>query len=140
MDRITIPNASAVVLRRNVLRAAEPFPDRLRLCGDWLLWMRVLSRSDVAYCARPLNYWRQDTSHSRASDAGTLEWLEGEGVLSEGAALVGLSPAETEVVLMRFLRKCWQWQRESLARRSGVEAPVSLWTRVRRRLRSLAGR
>jgi len=115
----TLPSASAVLCRRSALQAAGVPDADLRLCGDWLTWMRLLSAWDVAFVAEPLNYWRQRTSHARLPSNGTLEWLEGERVLTEGCRLAGLSRAETTGVLFDFLKRCWQWQREYIEAVSG---------------------
>jgi glycosyltransferase involved in cell wall biosynthesis len=111
-DRNTIPNASAVLIRRQALEAAGPLETGHRLCGDWLLWIKLLAGSDLAYVAEPLNFWRQNSSNARAASNGTLEWLEGEGVLRYAAEVAGLDAAATQEVLFRYLRRCWQWQRE----------------------------
>jgi hypothetical protein len=55
----TIPNASAVVLRREVFLGQVKRIPRMRLCGDWLLWARILSVSDVAFVSEALNYHRE---------------------------------------------------------------------------------
>jgi cellulose synthase/poly-beta-1,6-N-acetylglucosamine synthase-like glycosyltransferase len=111
-DRNTIPNASAVLLRRSVLDAIGPLDTDFRLCGDWLLWIRILAVSDIAFVADKLNFWRQHTSHARAASNGTLEWIEGERVLQAAARAAELSAGETREILFRYLRRCWQWQRE----------------------------
>jgi glycosyltransferase involved in cell wall biosynthesis len=54
----TIPNASAVVVRRDRFLAASRAATGLRLTGDWMIWAGVLLASDVAYVAAPLNSFR----------------------------------------------------------------------------------
>ena len=54
-----VANASAVVLRREVLQHADPFYQSFRSVGDWLLWIQLAEKGRVAYCAEPLNYFRQ---------------------------------------------------------------------------------
>ena len=54
----TIPNASAVVFRREVYLAAGGADETMRYCGDWLLWGKMLLRADIAYTAHPMNYFR----------------------------------------------------------------------------------
>lgn len=54
----TIPNASAVVFRRDVFLRSGGAPTHLRLAGDWLTWARMLCRSDLAFTPEPLNYFR----------------------------------------------------------------------------------
>src|SRR4051812_47380318 len=43
----TIPNASAVVFRREAFLRAGGAPLTLRLSGDWLAWVRILQFGDV---------------------------------------------------------------------------------------------
>ena len=54
----TIPNASAVLVRRDLLLQASRYVGWMRICGDWLTWSRVLMRADVAFAAEHLNYFR----------------------------------------------------------------------------------
>lgn len=115
----TIPNASAVLIRRSALDISggiidEPF----RLCGDWLQWIRILSVSDIAFVPECLNYWRQKTSNARVKSAGTLEWIEGEKILSYACDILNLSQEQKYHILLAFLRKCWEWQREFI--QSGI--------------------
>lgn len=110
----TIPNASAVLMRRSVLEKVRPIDAGFRLCGDWLHWIRMLAISDLAFVAEPLNFWRLDSSNARVAAPGTMEWIEGERVLSQAAGLLGLSESERDKVLLNFLRKCWAWQREHI--------------------------
>ena len=109
----TIPNASAILIRRSALEKSggvieQPF----RLCGDWLQWIKILADSDIGFVPECLNFWRQKTSNARVKSAGTLEWSEGEQVLTCACDILNLSEAEKANILLRFLRQCWQWQRE----------------------------
>jgi glycosyltransferase involved in cell wall biosynthesis len=54
----TIPNASAVLFRRSVFEDVGGANGEFRTCGDWLLWLKVLLKYDVAFVAKPLNYFR----------------------------------------------------------------------------------
>lgn len=54
----TIPNASAVLLRRSVLLSVNGAPENLKYCGDWITWINILCKSDIAFIADPLNYFR----------------------------------------------------------------------------------
>jgi len=61
--RNTIPNASAVLLRRNVYEKTGFADATLRLNGDWLQWIKMLLISDLVFVAQPLNYFR---THNRS--------------------------------------------------------------------------
>ena len=54
----TIPNASAVLLRRSVIEKVGYAIETMRLSGDHHLWVRMLLVSDLAYLSEPLNYYR----------------------------------------------------------------------------------
>ena len=54
----TIPNASAVVFRRDVYLTAGGADEDMRYGGDWLLWAKMLLHADIAYSAQPMNYFR----------------------------------------------------------------------------------
>lgn len=59
----SIPNASAVLLRGDVLRRLS-LPVGMICCGDWITWIRMLRLGDIAYQSRQLNLYR---SHVGAS-------------------------------------------------------------------------
>jgi glycosyltransferase involved in cell wall biosynthesis len=66
----TIPNASAVLLRRETLDRAGGVPLDLKLTGDWMTYVNMLSISDIAFVSEPLNYFRQhvNTVRGRLAD------------------------------------------------------------------------
>lgn len=64
--RNTIPNASAVLIRREMMESAGYAEESMSLCGDWITWIRVLLHSDIAYSAKALNYYRFHNSSVRA--------------------------------------------------------------------------
>ena len=45
----TIPNASAVLMRRSVLLDTGKLNMEMRLAGDWMLWAKMLMISDIAF-------------------------------------------------------------------------------------------
>jgi glycosyltransferase involved in cell wall biosynthesis len=67
----TVPNASAVLLRKDVFLQSGGAPVDMRLCGDWMTWVRMLQISDIAYFPASLNYFRKhdatvrETTHFR---------------------------------------------------------------------------
>ena len=105
----TIPNASAVLIRASVLQSIDYIDDTHNLCGDWLLWIKLLLQSNVGYVAEKLNYWRQSSSHARLHPPGILEWKEGQEVLKYLAKELGLSEAERDKIFLDFLRRCCEW-------------------------------
>lgn len=69
-----IHNASAVLLRRSIYEKVGHADESLKLCGDWLLWIKMLLISDIAFVAEPLNYYRahSETVRYEASRNGTF--------------------------------------------------------------------
>lgn len=59
MHENVIPNASAVVFRRNIYERIGGVDLSIKSCSDWLLWLKMLSLSDIVYIAEPLNYFRR---------------------------------------------------------------------------------
>jgi hypothetical protein len=102
------------VVFRNAEGIADLVDDSMRLCADWLFWVRLLQRGGVAYVAKPLSCWRLQSSNARKRPPGELEWLEGERVLLEAVKMLKLTPAERDRILLDFLRKCWKWRLEAL--------------------------
>ncbi|WP_413625498.1 glycoside hydrolase family 99-like domain-containing protein [Luteibacter sp. Lutesp34] len=62
----TIPNVSAVVFRapplRQVLRDAAPVIQSFRIAGDWVAYLLLAAKGQVAYVAEPLNRHRRHSS------------------------------------------------------------------------------
>lgn len=70
--RNTIPNASAVLVKKNILQSAlESFPFQFRYAGDWYIWVKCVEAGNVAFLNQPLNYFRQhkQTTRSKKSDS-----------------------------------------------------------------------
>lgn len=62
----TIPNASAVLVRRYLFDVIGYAEENMRLCGDWLTWIKLLLQSDIAFVAKPLNYYRTHSTTVRS--------------------------------------------------------------------------
>lgn len=72
----TIPNASAVLLRKSVFEAIGYADTSMRLCGDWITWIKILLFSDIAFSNQVLNYFRTHHSSVRSTS-----FLRGQNVL-----------------------------------------------------------
>lgn len=55
----SIPNASAVLFRRDLFSEIGGADESMRLSGDWHLWVKMLLRGRVHYIAEPLNRFRE---------------------------------------------------------------------------------
>jgi hypothetical protein len=62
-----IPNASAVVFKRSLVSQQIFLKDMLemKMCGDWLFWIKICSKTNVGFISEPLNHFRSHGSMSR---------------------------------------------------------------------------
>ena len=84
----TVPNASAVVFRRASYERNGGADEKLRLCGDWKLWVAMALEGKIAYLGEPLNYFRSHESSVRstsrkdgldvAEDSQLIGWIAGQ--------------------------------------------------------------
>ncbi len=61
----TIPNASGALMRKSTFLACGGAETGWRLNGDWFFYVKMLLRSDLAYVAKHLNYFRFHTQTQR---------------------------------------------------------------------------
>lgn len=54
-----IPNASAVLFRKDKMKAIGMADETYKLNGDWLFWIKLMRDSDIAFVANSLNYFRK---------------------------------------------------------------------------------
>jgi glycosyltransferase involved in cell wall biosynthesis len=109
----TIPNASAVLIRASALRSIDKLDDGYELCGDWLLWIKILLQSNIAYVANKLNYWRQYSSNARTYIAGVIESNEGPRIINYLAKELGLSESERDNMVTDFVTRCSEWMNDA---------------------------
>lgn len=85
----TIPNASAVLMRKKVFLDAGGACASMRLNGDKMTWTRMLLVADIAYCAEHLNYFRthQQNVRSVATYRNKLENFEWASFLSQRVSI-----------------------------------------------------
>ena len=62
-----IPNASAVLVRRALLtdQAVWHGVMDMRLCGDWLIWTRLLAKTRIGFISEELNLFRHHAATTR---------------------------------------------------------------------------
>jgi glycosyltransferase involved in cell wall biosynthesis len=62
-----IPNASAVIFRRRLM--AHHFFDekllKMKMAGDWLMWIRIAFNTNVGFVSQPLNFFRKHDKTTR---------------------------------------------------------------------------
>ena len=109
-QRNTIPNASAVLIRRDLLMEASQGAETMRLSGDWWTWSRALLRSDVAFVAEPLNYFRSHVKSVRDTTKLPTVCAEEFAILAHICSRVPVSSALRQQVFHEAfykLRRCF---------------------------------
>ncbi|MBN1197438.1 MAG: glycosyltransferase family 2 protein [Candidatus Aminicenantes bacterium] len=76
VHRCTIPNASAVLFRRRAFLDAGAADESMRLCGDWMTYVRLLLRWDLCFSARALNATRCHSQTVRSTMSGNPREIE----------------------------------------------------------------
>lgn len=104
----TILNASGVVFRKTV-GVESLVDDTMRLCADWLFWVRMLIKGKIAYTPKVLNYWRLQSSNARTKAAGVLEREESEVIMDEIAEVLAVDLQEKKRLKDKFREMCTEW-------------------------------
>lgn len=76
IHRNIIPNASAVVFRKSVYKSTSGIDTTMALNGDWLLWIKMLELSYLAFCAKELNYFRQHNNKATGQNTRNYNGLK----------------------------------------------------------------
>jgi glycosyltransferase involved in cell wall biosynthesis len=65
-----IPNASAVLFKRSSVKAVffDEVLLNMKMCGDWLFWIRLCNGNRIAFVGEALNYFRCHDSITRIHD------------------------------------------------------------------------
>lgn len=139
--RNTIPNASAVLVRREqLLRLA--FPIDYKFCGDWLLWSKLLAHGDISYLSKPLNKFRKHAASTRTTKPFAEEKkrvAEYIAVIQNNRSFFGrcLNVAKYDWILQEMHRKRYGMGKRSVFK-VGLTFPLILrylYLRVSKRLR-----
>jgi glycosyltransferase involved in cell wall biosynthesis len=70
-----VPNASAVVFRKDIYDSVGGADETLRACGDWKVWAAMAHTRKVAYICEPLNYYRSHDATVRSKSSHVPEIL-----------------------------------------------------------------
>lgn len=100
-----IPNASAVIFRKSVFEASGCAETNFRLLGDWLVWLSMLSISNVAFVAKPHNSFRFHANNV-SSNVSEQKWLkESMQMMKSIQQTVKPIPAKFDIALDCFLER-----------------------------------
>ncbi len=72
----TIPNASAVLIRKAVYDTVGGADETMTLSGDWSTWVKMLLVSDVAFIPEHCNYFRDHGSTVRHRTVNTVVFVQ----------------------------------------------------------------
>jgi glycosyltransferase involved in cell wall biosynthesis len=103
----SIPNASAVVFRRDRCSTRELKHSRFKVSTDWLFWKSVAETGTIAHVAEPLNRFR---SHPQTVRNRNIELILQEMISTSHAILISGGYAPEDELKRRLLAR-------SLARR-----------------------
>lgn len=102
----TVPNASSTLIRRSVYEKAGCADETMKVCGDWLMWLKMLMISDAAFVATPLNYFRtHPNTVRRETFTNGVRIEEDYKVISYILASLDISPAIAERVREKMATK-----------------------------------
>jgi len=108
VQRNTIPNASAVVVKHDIFLKAIQQIEASRLAGDWWTWSQVLLQTDVAYLAEPMNFFRTHVSSVRDTTKLPAACAEEFAVIAQICTHVKV-PSEIRRVV--FHEAFYKWRR-----------------------------
>ena len=70
--RCTIPNASACVFKKELATLNCGF-DKMRYCGDWLFWIKLLENTSIGFSAETLSHFRHHEGSTRNKKSAKQE-------------------------------------------------------------------
>jgi glycosyltransferase involved in cell wall biosynthesis len=120
----TIPNASAVLFRRETFLEVGGAAEDLSLAGDWLTWVKLCLASDLAYVAEPLNFFRRHRRSVRDTREAGVQTLEAYRIQAYIRSRLTLTPEESEAAFeylaRRFVKRSLRLRRR-IPLRSGAK-------------------
>lgn len=102
----TIPNASAVVFRKETFDSIDTNIE-MRLCGDWVIWSRIMKQGDIAFISKPLNFFRTHNNNVRSTTSKKLILKEHLAAIKDVADVKRMNIAERKI-LAKKLYLNWQ--------------------------------
>lgn len=113
-----IYNASMAVFRKSAYVLIDTDFDHYSYCGDWVFWIELCLKGDVAEVCRVLNSYRQHkgqtTQHSLKSGG---KWIEMGYVLKRAADLLNLSDVQRRCLRGRYTKR---FAKEEVPNRSEI--------------------
>lgn len=102
----TVPNASAVLIRRSVIKKHPANYNGFALSGDWLTYITILEHSDIAFIAENLNYNRLHKKRVTASlDISEVYFNESLRIAAYLNARYDIPELSRKKYVLNFLRQ-----------------------------------
>jgi len=79
--RCTIPNASACVFEKRYAPLNFRF-EKMRFCGDWLFWIKLLEKTSIAYSSKTLSHFRHHEGSTRNKKTAKEELIKKLEIIS----------------------------------------------------------
>lgn len=125
----TIPNASAVIFKREYVSASY-LEATFVYCGDWVSWIQLLRKGDIYYCAEALNYFRFHKNSTRAKK--NIE--KDASMFTEFFKVIRM---ESNTLICILNRKKYNWIIEALISFEKKHEGVSLFRLLQKKDRKL---
>jgi len=126
-----IPNASAVVFKREIALQVNSDYTQFKFSGDWWFWCELLLRSDIIHICEELNYFRFHLNKVSISSARKGLYF------TEGLTILNLIKRKANLPEEIFINKTKNWalnfiqiQLESTSRLSYKTALKVIWRSI----------
>ncbi|RVT98356.1 glycosyltransferase [Mucilaginibacter limnophilus] len=103
----TVQNVSSAIIRRDIAAEIISGIKQYKACGDWIFYVKLLQRADMAFNAQKLNYFRWYHHNLSRTARENNYWLT-EGI----HVLENIDLAKVKFSLKEFLRTVRFWQRQ----------------------------
>lgn len=97
----SIPNASAVLFKKNAYLNASPEFETMTMCGDWFLWIEILKQGKLCFSAKPLNFFRTHAATTRTYEKRQWQKRLGEEYTIARHLLTVLPAAQHKKIAQR---------------------------------------
>jgi len=120
----SVPNASAVLFRKNIYERVGGADETLMVSGDWKLWVCMAFEGKIAYVGEPLNYYREHQGTVRMKIERTGRGA-GEHLAMVRWMLKRVTPTES-IREKAYVMAGYSWIPALLSRRVGLRDRLKL--------------
>ena len=110
----TIANVSSVLFKREDYTAFFEKAGQYRQAGDWLFYLAIMSTGKIAFCNKPLNYYRVHGNNVTSKTKKQKHFDEIKKIHTEIENKYGLTKEQKKNIKNRydFLKKVWYLEDE----------------------------